>query len=116
VSIKAVVLNLLASPWSSLFSTDFGDSVIPPPPPPPKPSPNRTVVYAGSSSAIIDGKLNRWTIVSGVVKVNGRNAGYTSGVIEITYVNGVVWQQNDQRRWWSWTGTYWMLKPGRGAP
>ncbi len=64
--------------------------------PPPKPvaSPNDTVVLAGSASAITDASGNSWTLVNGVVDENGAAAGYSSGVAEIAYVNGTIWQEN----------------------
>lgn len=134
VVLTAIKAMLMGSPWSAEFNSNFGavpptptPTPVPTPPPPPtpvptpipipipawKPSPNRTVVYAGSSSAITDGYGNRWTIVHGVVNVNGKNAGYTANVVKIAYVNSVIWHKNINHLWWSWSGITWT--PSRGT-
>ncbi len=76
------------------------------------PSPNNTVVTAGSNAAITDAGGNRWTIVSGVVQENGQPAGYSARVIEIAYVNGVIWQENADGHWWGWQNGGWNLGNG----
>jgi hypothetical protein len=97
------------------WSATAGTSTSPlPAAPPPKPtaSANDTVVLAGSTSAITDSSGNSWTLVSGVVDENGTAAGYSSGVTEIAYVNGTLWQENASSLWWSWTGTGWSTGTG----
>ena len=77
-----------------------------------KPSPNDTVVLIGSAAAITNAAGEKWTITAGgQVAVNGVADTTTSGVIEIAYVNGLVWQENASKLWWSktnstnsWTG------------
>jgi Cellulase (glycosyl hydrolase family 5) len=65
------------------------------PTPTPTPSANDTVVKAGSTAAITDASGNLWTITSGgQVAVNGAADTTTANVVEIAYVNGVVWQEN----------------------
>jgi hypothetical protein len=107
-----------ASLWWSWTGTGWssgaGTSTSPLPAAPAKPvaSANDTVVVAGSTSAITDASGNTWTLVSGVVDENGTAAGYSSGVTEIAYVNGTVWQENASSLWWSWTGTGWSTGAG----
>jgi cellulase (glycosyl hydrolase family 5) len=73
-------------------------------PPPTPPSPNDTVVTAGSTAAIVDASGNTWTITSGgQVAVNGTVDRTTANVIELAYVNGVVWQENTNKLWWGKT-------------
>jgi hypothetical protein len=74
------------------------------PTPTPTPSANDTVVKAGSTAAITDASGNLWTITSGgQVAVNGAADTTTAHVVEIAYVNGVVWQENASNLWWSKT-------------
>jgi endoglucanase len=70
-------------------------------------SANNTTLIAGQGGSIVDGYNNSWTIVNGVVKKNGINAGYSANVIQLAYVNDVVWQENASLRWWSWSGSKW---------
>ncbi len=64
-------------------------------------SANNTVIY-GSSGTIIDASGNVWSINSaGQVTINGAADTTTSHVGELAYVNGLVWQSNNQGLWWS---------------
>lgn len=66
------------------------------------PSPNNTIVTAGSGGSITDQNGNIWTITSGgQVAVNGIADTTTSGVIELAYENGLIWQENGANLWWS---------------
>ena len=68
------------------------------------PSANDTVVLAGSSAAIIDTSHNAWTITSlGQVAINGITDIITSSVVELAYVNGTVWMENQYHQWWGET-------------
>jgi len=69
-------------------------------------------VLTGTSGAIVDGSGNEWTLVTGadgtlVVDVNGAAAGDSDNVIELTYVKGVISQENASHDWWSWTNGAW---------
>jgi lysophospholipase L1-like esterase len=76
----------------------------PTPTPTPAASANDTTVMAGSTSAITDASGNKWTITSaGLVAVNGTPDTTTSGVIELAYVNGTIWQENNNGLWWGET-------------
>jgi hypothetical protein len=66
-------------------------------------SPNDTVVTTVGPT-ITDSIGNTWAITSGKqVSLDGSTAAtnYTSGVIEIAYVSGVVWQLNNSGNWYS---------------
>nr|WP_294531124.1 cellulase family glycosylhydrolase [uncultured Rhodopila sp.] len=78
----------------------------------PTPSANDTVLAAGASDSITDASGNTWTIANGVAEINGQAAGYSSGVAELAYVNGSVWQENGTNLWWQWTGTGWDANGG----
>lgn len=68
-------------------------------------SPNGTTIP--SATQIVDASGAIWTVVSGVVKKNGSNAGTSSSVITLLWYNGVVWQENVDDLWWPWSGTAW---------
>nr|WP_294553582.1 cellulase family glycosylhydrolase [uncultured Rhodopila sp.] len=76
------------------------------------PSANDSTLLAGATGKLTDASGNAWTIVNGVVDENGAAAGLSSGVIEIAYVNGTIWQENSSSLWWSWTGTGWSSGDG----
>ena len=48
---------------------------------------------------------NVWTIVGGVVLINGQAAAYSANVIVVAYVSGVIWQENTAGNWYYWTYT-----------
>jgi hypothetical protein len=111
----------LAWAWSagtdSLVNSDgsldsFGTQIAkylgtaaPPPPPPPPPfngvsSANNTIV-TGTTAAITDASGNKWTITAGgQVAINGAADTTTTGVKELAYVNGTIWQENGSNLWW----------------
>ena len=94
-----------SSPLGWLFSQSTGGQHTAPTPPPTRctPSPNNTVV-TGTASAITDASGNKWTITSGgQVAINGTADTTTSGVIELAYVNGTIWQENSSKLWWGET-------------
>ncbi len=64
-------------------------------------SPNNTVVLAGSTDTIVDANLNIWGINgAGQVVVNGVADTVTSSTLELAYVNGNVWMENNGWLWW----------------
>jgi Glycosyl hydrolase family 71 len=71
----------------------------------PTPSVNGANIPALAS--IIDSKNNTWTVVSGVVKENGQNAGFSGKVNMLLYKDSVIYQRNISSDWWSWSGTTW---------
>ena len=83
-----------------------------PPKTPATPSANDSVLLAGATGSLTDASGNTWTIVNGVVDENGAAAGFSSGVAEIAYVNGTIWQENTSALWWSWAGTAWSADAG----
>jgi hypothetical protein len=77
----------------------------PTPVPKPTPSTNGTVVTTVRPT-ITDALGNVWAITSGAqVSRNGAVIAYTANVIELAYVNGVVWQLNASGNWYSFTPT-----------
>jgi hypothetical protein len=63
-------------------------------------SPSGSVV-TNTSGAISDAQGNVWTITSnGKVAVNGIPDTTTTNVVELAYVNGVVWYENVNGLWW----------------
>ena len=67
-------------------------------------SPNNTIIQASSHTAITDSNTNSWTITSGAQSaLNGSTISYTANVIEMAYVNSVVWQKNNSNNWYSFT-------------
>ena len=64
-------------------------------------SANDAVIY-GISGTITDAAGNVWGIDSaGQVTIDGVADTTTSQVVELAYVNGLVWQANSQGLWWS---------------
>lgn len=68
-------------------------------------SPDGTTIP--SASSITDSSGNSWTVVGGVVKENGSNAGFSSSVTLLLWYSGVIWQKNSSNLWWPWNGTAW---------
>jgi endoglucanase len=98
--------------WSKTLPTDAwgpaaGTATSPVPvvvPPKPVPSADNTVIHAGSTAAILDAALNKWTInAGGQVAVNGVADTGTSNVTMLAYEKGLVWQENKSNLWWSKT-------------
>lgn len=71
----------------------------------PTQSPDLTSIASGDGKAIYDANLNKWEVVNQAVYMNGRLAGFTSGVIKLVIVKGVIWQQNSALNWWYWNTT-----------
>ena len=78
-------------------------------------SPNDTVIMAGDGHSITDGNGNVWTIVNGQVEVNGQPDNTTSGVIEMAFVDGNIWQENNADLWWMKTKPSDTWSPGPGT-
>jgi mannan endo-1,4-beta-mannosidase len=63
---------------------------------------DNTVIVAGSPLAIVDATGNVWAINSaGQVAVNGAADKTTSGVTQLAWVKGLIWQENGSKMWWS---------------
>jgi beta-glucanase (GH16 family) len=121
-AIPAVALQSVSSPdggGTSLYGATYAGQTTTPPPPPPPPTPTPTVsadytaVLAGSTAAITDASGNVWTVSSGgQIAVNGKVDSVTSGVTQLVYVNGTIWQENTWKNWYgetkpndSWSGS-----------
>ncbi len=66
-----------------------------------------------AASPLRDAAGNTWSIINGQVAVNGNIDQPTNRVTNLAIVNGLVWQENADNRWWSTTGPHsaW-LPPG----
>jgi hypothetical protein len=64
------------------------------------------IILASAGGYIKDSAGNIWTIVGGVVKINGANAASSNGVVKLVYINNTIWQFNGSF-WWAWTGSTW---------
>lgn len=67
-------------------------------------SPDLTAI-TNNTGMIIDAAGNKWTVVNNQVMLNGVAAGYTSGVVKLVTVKGVIWQENSANGWWYWNTT-----------
>jgi hypothetical protein len=61
-----------------------------------------------ATTQIVDSSGTIWTVVGGVVLANGNPAGYSKSVIELAYVNGMIYQENGDQNWWGWNGSTWI--------
>ncbi|HBK06542.1 MAG TPA: hypothetical protein DDZ81_11850 [Acetobacteraceae bacterium] len=74
------------------------------------------MVKAGSTTAIVDGSGNAWTInANGQIAVNGATDTTTANVTELAYVNGQVWQENASNLWWGKTSPTDSWSPNAGT-
>lgn len=81
----------------------------------PSPSPDKTVVM-GTAGAIVDATGHAWTITSAaLVAVNGVPDTTTAGVLELAYVGGTVWQENNAALWWGKTSPTAAWLPNAGT-
>ena len=102
---------IAAHPGSTPVSTP-----TPPPAPTVTPSANDTVVLAGSTGAITDASGNAWTITAGgQVAINGKADTTTGSVVELAYVNGMIWQENSAKLWWGETQPNASWSPAAGT-
>jgi hypothetical protein len=70
----------------------------------------------GSSGVITDAAGDVWSITStGQVAVNGVPDPTTANVLELAYINGVVWQKNSADMWWSKTSPNAAWEPPYGT-
>jgi probable HAF family extracellular repeat protein len=63
-------------------------------------SPNNTIVTS-PGAVITDALGNHWAMRNGQVIVNGVADLSTANVLILAYENGMVWQMNNDRLWWS---------------
>jgi len=78
-------------------------------------SANNTVIQPGQT--LTDASNNVWGIApDGLVTVNGQEDPTTAGVVEMAYVNGQVWQENNDALWWEKSSPTDIWAPGPGTP
>jgi 20S proteasome alpha/beta subunit len=63
-------------------------------------SPDGTIILTDKGASIFD-SLNTWTVVKGVVQLNGVAMAGTNNVAKLVWKSGVIWQTNGTL-WWSW--------------
>jgi hypothetical protein len=70
-------------------------------------SPNGTTITT-VGPAITDAAGAQWTLTAGgQIAVNGTVDPITAHVVQLVYVDHVVWQENAAGNWYSWTGSSW---------
>ncbi len=70
------------------------------------PSADKTTIPPASQ--IVDNNHDAWTVITGQVYKNNILAGISSNVIEVAWVSGVIWQENNANSWYSWNGLTWV--------
>lgn len=98
----------------ALVSGDMVKLEIVPAPPVIVPSPDGSTIPP--LTQLLDLKLNKWTVASGVVQMNGANAGFSANVILLLYFKGVIYQKNSAGGWWSWTNSTWLASSDPRPP
>ena len=70
-----------------------------------------TVTSVGPT--LCDAAGNQWAIApDATMTMNGQYVQYSARVIELAYVDGVLWQENADNLWWAWTGSTWAPTDG----
>jgi hypothetical protein len=59
-------------------------------------------------SQLVDSTGNVWTVSGGVISINGATQSVTHKVIVLLYVGGVIYQENSDCLWWSWSNGTWV--------
>jgi hypothetical protein len=78
------------------------------------PSKNGTVITPGVGT-ITDSTGTTWSVsATGVISMNGTALTITNSVVEMAYINGVVWQ-NAWSLWWYWSPTLAAWEPTNGT-
>ena len=83
---------------------------------------NSNFVLAGSSTVtsitatpsgqvLTDVTGHNWTIVNGVALRDGTAPSFSSNVVQISLVNGVVYSKNSSNQWYQFSGTAWVGYP-----
>jgi len=64
------------------------------------PSPDSSTMP--NAASLCDSATNIWTVVGGVIWMNGVEQVGTQNVILMLYYNGIVYQKNSAGNWWKW--------------
>ncbi len=102
--------NTLVPTTSPPITPSPAATATPTPTPTPTPSatPNPVQILLGTNptGSLTDSAGNKWTIANSEVMMNGAPAGFTASVAEIALYNGVIYQENDFGRWYSWDTSF----------
>ncbi len=84
------------------------------------PSKNGTTITTAAGPSIIDSSGNAWTLASSAssgnqIVINGVLDATTAQVITLGYFNGVIWQENSGKTWWSITSPTGTWSPAAGT-
>lgn len=60
-----------------------------------------------SATQLVDSAGHTWTVVGGVIYLDGVADDTTQQVILLLYYGGVIYQENSHCLWWSWTASAW---------
>jgi endoglucanase len=78
-------------------------------------SANRTLVTTVGPT-ICDSAGNTWSLNGdGTIELDGGQAPYSANVIELAYVDGVVWQENASNLWWEYQNGGWTPTDGTSS-
>jgi hypothetical protein len=77
-------------------------------------SPDNTSIP--SAASICDNNSALWTVVSGVIKMNGVDSPYTQNVILLLWQGGTLYQENASHLWWKWSNNTWVSTPAPESP
>jgi len=78
------------------------------------PGASAAMVTNNAAARIVDKAQTVWTVKSGVVYAQPAGAastavaGYSANVLLLYYAKGVVYQENNNCQWWSWSGSTWV--------
>ena len=64
-------------------------------------SPDLTTILSDSGATIYD-SVNTWSVIKGVIQLNGAPMAGTNSVVKMVWAAGVIWQSNFGGLWWHW--------------
>jgi hypothetical protein len=102
----------LSNQWYSWNGSWSGGGTVSPLP---NISPNNSFILASGSGSLVDSNFTVWTIAAtggGQVVRGGKTDTTTANVIEMAYVNGVIWHENIVNDWYSLTAAGGWGPPG----
>lgn len=95
--------NAPSAPWSAAASSPLSPAVA-------------ARIITEGCGAIIDANRNSWSVVDGVVVVNGVADSNTANVVELVYAGGRIWRKDASMSWWSKALPADVWSPAGGQP